>query len=145
MAEFVHGYRRLRAAGGKMSVVFHVINGLPGETREDMVRTARDAAALWPDQIKIHLLHVLRGTRIWEDYMRGEYVPMEREEYVMTVCDQIEVLPPDTVVARLTGEAPAEILEAPAWCRLKIAVMNDVDKELYRRGTWQGCRYAGTF
>ena len=142
-AEFVDGYRRLREAGGNISVGFHVINGLPGETREDMVRTARDAAALRPDQIKIHLLHVLRGTRIWEDYMRGEYVPMEREEYVMTVCDQIEVLPPETVVARLTGEAPAEILEAPAWCRLKIAVMNDVDKELYRRGTWQGRRYAG--
>ena len=137
-AEFRDGYERLRAAGGDISVCFHIINGLPGETREDMIKTARDAAALRPDMMKIHLLHVLRDTPLADLYEKGEYAPMEKDDYVSVVCDQVELLPPECVIARLSGEAPEDVLLAPAWCRRKIAVMNDVDKELFRRGSWQG-------
>ena len=141
-AEFRDGYGRLRAAGGDISIGFHIINGLPGETREDMIKTARDAASLHPDMMKIHLLHVLRGTPLAELYENGDYTPMEKDEYVSVVCDQLELLPPDCVIARLSGEAPEDVLLAPAWCRRKIAVMNDVDKELFRRDSWQGKIYA---
>ncbi|MBQ7475359.1 MAG: TIGR01212 family radical SAM protein [Clostridia bacterium] len=143
-AEFVDGYRRLRAAGGRISVGFHIINGLPGETRETMIKTAADAAALSPDMMKIHLLHVLRDTPLAVLFERGEYVPMEKDEYVAVVCDQLELLPPECVIARLSGEAPEDVLVAPAWCRRKIAVMNDVDRELFRRGSWQGKDFSGT-
>lgn len=142
-AEFRDGYLRLRAASDpEISIGFHIINGLPGETREDMIQTARDAASLFPDMMKIHLLHVLRDTPLADAYEKGEYVPMEKDEYVSVVCDQLELLPPDCVIARLSGEAPEGILLAPAWCRRKIAVMNDVDRELYRRDSWQGKKYA---
>ena len=140
-AEFVDGYSRLRAAGGDISVCFHIINGLPGEVREDMIKTARDAAALRPDMMKIHLLHVLRDTPLARMYENGEYTPMEKDDYVSVVCDQLELLPPECVIARLSGEAPEDVLVAPAWCRRKIAVMNDVDRELFRRDSRQGKYY----
>ena len=140
-AEFVDGYSRLRAAGGDISVCFHIINGLPGEVREDMIQTARDAAALRPDMMKIHLLHVLRDTPLARMYENGEYTPMEKDDYVSVVCGQLELLPPECVIARLSGEAPEDVLLAPAWCRRKIAVMNDVDKELFRRDSRQGKYY----
>ena len=141
-ADFCGGYERLRAAGGDISIGFHIINGLPGETREDMIKTARDAASLRPDMMKIHLLHVLRGTPLAELYENGDYTPMEKDEYVSVVCDQLELLPPECVIARLSGEAPEDVLLAPSWCRRKIAVMNDVDRELFRRDSWQGKIYA---
>ena len=141
-AEFRDGYGRLRAAGGNISVCFHVINGLPGEGYADMIKTVRDSAALRPDMMKIHLLHVLRGTRLEKMYEAGQYVPMEKNEYVRTVCDQLELLPPECVIARLSGEAPEDVLVAPAWCRRKTAVANDIDKELFRRNTWQGRLFA---
>lgn len=137
-AEFADGYGRLRAAGGDIAVCVHLIDGLPGEDRDDMLETARFAASLGPDMVKIHLLHVLRGTALYKMYESGDYVPMDREDYVATVCDQIELLPPDTVIARLTGDGYGEDLVAPDWSRRKKSVINDIDKELYSRGSWQG-------
>ncbi|MCI9450070.1 MAG: TIGR01212 family radical SAM protein [Clostridiales bacterium] len=143
--EFKEGYRRLRAAGGRISIGVHIINGLPGERCEDMFETAKKVARLAPDQVKIHLLTVLCGTRLEKLYERGEYVPMEREEYVNITCDQIELLPERTVIARVTGDAPQEVLIAPEWSRRKTEVTNMIDKELYRRGTYQGCRCEKTY
>ena len=140
-AEFAEGYNRLRSAGGDISVCIHMINGLPGERYEDMLATAEFAAELCPDMVKIHLLHVLRGTALYDMYSRGEYTPMERDDYIRTVCDQIELLPPDTVIARLTGDGFGEDLAAPDWSRRKKSVINDIDKELYRRESYQGIRY----
>lgn len=137
-ADFVGGYDSLRRASDKIGICVHIILGLPGESRENMLRTAEDVARLHPEQIKIHLLHVLRGTVLGEMYERGEYVPMDREDYIETVADVLEILPPDTVIARLTGDGMGDNLMAPEWSRRKVSVINDIDKLLYARQTYQG-------
>ncbi len=137
-ADFVEGYRRLRAASNRIEICVHIILGLPEESREDMLKTVREVAELRPEQVKIHLLHVLKNTRMAEMYERGEYTPLEKEEYVALVADAIELLPPDTVVARVTGDGMGEDLLAPDWSRKKVSVINDIDKLLYERGSWQG-------
>ena len=139
-ADFLDGYRRLREASDKIEICVHIIFGLPGESRADMMKTVRDVAALEPDQVKIHLLHVLKNTEMARIYERGEYTPLEKDEYVALVADAIELLPPDTVVARLTGDGMADDLLAPDWSRKKVAVINDIDKLLYSRSSWQGMR-----
>ena len=139
-ADFLDGYRRLREASDKIEICVHIIFGLPGESREDMMKTVRDVAALEPDQVKIHLLHVLKNTEMARIYGRGEYTPLEKDEYVALVADAIELLPPDTVVARLTGDGMADDLLAPDWSRKKVAVINDIDKLLYSRSSWQGSK-----
>lgn len=139
-AVFLDGYNRLKSAGGDITVCVHLINGLPGEDKAHMIASAKAVAALHPDMVKLHLLHILHGTPLYDLYQQGAYTPMKQEEYVDIVCDQIERFPPETVIARVTGDAPAELLAAPLWCRRKTAVTNDIDKELYRRGTFQGNR-----
>ena len=158
-AEFVDGYSRLVRASetvnGKMStkdpvtglefrrltVGVHLINGLPGETADTMRGTARDVAELAPDMVKIHPMHVLTETPLAALYQSGGYVPMTREDYVTVTCDQLELLPPETVIGRVTGDGMAEDLLAPQWSRRKTEVANEIDKELYRRGSWQGIKY----
>ena len=137
-AAFLDGYSRLRTASEKIQICVHIIFGLPGESREEMLRTVSDVAALAPDQVKIHLLHVLRGTPMADMYERGEYLPLEKEEYVSLVADAIERLPEDTVVARVTGDGMADDLLSPLWSVKKVSVINDIDKELFSRNTWQG-------
>ena len=137
-AAFLDGYSRLRAASEKIRICVHIIFGLPGESREEMLKTVADVAALSPDQVKIHLLHVLRGTPMADMYERGEYVPLDKEEYVSLVADAIERLPADCVVARVTGDGMADDLLAPLWSMKKVSVINDIDKELFGRNTWQG-------
>ncbi len=139
-ADFCEGYHRLCNASDQIRTCIHIIFGLPGEDREEMLETVRQVALLHPDQVKIHLLHVLRGTPMATLYERGEYVPLTREEYVTLVADALELLPPDIVIARLTGDGPAEALLAPLWSRDKKTVINEIDRELYRRNSWQGRR-----
>jgi len=136
--EFEDGYERLREAGGDISICVHIINGLPGEGVDDMLETARFTASLKPHMVKIHLLHVLRGTALFEMYDSGLYVPMERDEYISTVVRQIELMPPETVIARLTGDGVSRDLAAPDWSRRKMSVLNDIDKMLFAKGTYQG-------
>ncbi len=139
--DFCDGYRRLRAASDKINICVHIIFGLPDECREDMLCTIRDVAALAPDQVKIHLLHVLKHTRLGEIYEGGGYTPLCKEEYVSLVCDSIELLPPECVVARVTGDGMSEALLAPEWSRKKVSVINDIDKMLYERDSYQGKYY----
>lgn len=155
-ADFVDGYTRLREASAeinrtmsesadgldfpRISIGVHLINGLPGEGREDMLRSTADVAELGPELVKLHLLHVLRDTGLATLYESGEYVPLEREDYVTTVCDQLEILPESTVIGRVTGDGIADDLLAPEWSRRKTEVANEIDKEMYRRGSWQGMR-----
>ncbi len=141
-ADFVSGYERLRAASDKIEICVHIIFGLPHEDRDMMLETVRRVSALHPEQIKIHLLHVIEGTKMAELYRSGEYVPLEKEEYVSLVVDALELLPPDTVVARVTGDGMADSLLAPEWSRKKVSVINDIDKLLYERNSWQG-KYFG--
>ena len=143
-AAFCDGFARLRAASDKINICVHIILGLPGESREDMLRTVTDVASLAPDQVKIHLLHVLRGTALADMYESGEYVPLEREAYVSLVADAIERLPEDTVVARVTGDGMADDLLAPLWSIKKVSVINDIDKELFRRDSYQGVLFDDT-
>lgn len=140
-SDFLDGYARLREASRKINICVHIIFGLPDEDREMMLDTIKRVATLRPDQVKIHLLHVLRGTKMAELYESGEYEPLEKEEYVALVADAIELLPPDTVVARVTGDGMAEELLAPEWSKKKVSVINDIDKILYQRNSWQGKFY----
>ena len=140
-ADFLEGYTRLRAGAPKALLCVHLIFGLPGEDEAAMMDTVRQVADLRPDQVKIHLLHVLRGTVLGEMYEAGEYCPMEREAYISAVAHALEYLPPETVIARLTGDGAAEDLLAPAWSRRKREVLNGIDQLLVKRNTWQGKLY----
>ena len=135
--EFLKGYRLLEG----LDVCIHLIEGLPGETYEDMMETARRVAELRPFAVKLHLLHILQNTALADIWERGEYTPMELADYVRVVCDSLEVLPPDTVIERVTGDGPPDSLLAPIWSRKKFVVMNEIDKELYRRDSYQGRHY----
>lgn len=137
-AQFCSGYERLRAASPKIQICIHLIFGLPGEDRDIMMETVRQVAALHPHQVKIHLLHVLKNTVLADEYCNGRYTPLEKEEYVSLVADALERLPEDVVIARLTGDGMAEDLLAPEWSRKKVCVINDIDKLLYARNSWQG-------
>lgn len=136
--DFVVGYDKLRKYVPKAEICIHVIHGLPGEDREMMLETIRKVADLDPEQVKIHLLHVVDRTKLANMYKAGEYTPLSKEEYVNIVCDSLELLPPDTVICRLTGDGAPDLLLAPEWSRKKVSVINDVDKELYSRDSYQG-------
>ena len=140
-SDFIDGYERLRQASSKINICVHIIFGLPNESYDDMMKTVIDVAKLRPEQVKIHLLHILRNTVMADIYERGDYSPLEKEEYVSLVCDAIELLPPKTVVARLTGDGMSEELLAPDWSRKKVSVINDIDKLLYQRNSYQGKRF----
>ncbi|MBQ8345545.1 MAG: TIGR01212 family radical SAM protein [Clostridia bacterium] len=141
-AEFLEGYERLRSASPKIGICVHLIFGLPGESRERTLEGVRRVAALKPDQVKLHLLHVLKHTRLAELYESGAYLPLEKEAYVALVADAIELLPPDTVIARLTGDGMGPDLLAPEWSRKKVSVINDIDKLLYERRHYQGIAFS---
>ena len=139
--EFIKGYEKLRSASDKINICVHIILGLPGEDEEMMLETVRHVAALKPHQVKLHLLHVIKGTPMATMYERGDYTPLEKEEYVSLVCKSLELLPPDTVVGRLTGDGMADDLLAPEWSRKKVSVINDIDKMLFALNTWQGAKF----
>ena len=135
--EFLEGYEKLRG----LDVCIHIINGLPEETPEMMLETASELARLKPRFVKFHLLHMIAGTPICEDFLNGRFKAMTREEYVSTVVSQLEILPPDTVIERLTGDGAEKDLVAPLWSKKKLVVMNEIDKEFIRRGSMQGSKY----
>lgn len=135
-AEFLQGLRRLRARN--IPVCVHLINGLPGETREMMLETARAVSGLDIQFVKLHLLHVLRGTPIEQELAAGAFELMERQTYVDIVCDQLELLRPEIVIQRLTGDGARDSLVGPLWSLRKRAVLCAIDKELARRDSFQG-------
>jgi radical SAM protein (TIGR01212 family) len=123
-----------------MLICAHVILGLPGEGRREMMHTARLLAGLPVHGVKIHHCHVIRGTPLEEEYNRGRYRPMVYEPYLSQVCDFLEVLPWPITIHRLMGDAPAALLAAPKWKQTKPDLLRDVQAELVRRGTCQGAR-----
>ena len=137
-AQFCKGVEDLKKTSQKINVCAHIIFGLPNETREDMLNTVRDLAKLGIEQVKIHLLHVLKNTPLAELYERGDYTPLSREEYISLVADALELLPAETVIGRLTGDGSKDNLLAPLWSLKKTTVLNDIDKLMYERNTWQG-------
>ncbi len=137
-ATFEDGYKRLRKGAPKVHICFHIIFGLPGEDKKMMLDTVKKTAALHPDQVKIHLLHIIEGTKLAEIYRNGDYTPMTREDYIETVCTALTLLPEDTVICRLTGDGMAESLIAPDWSRKKVTILNDIDKKMFENDLWQG-------
>ena len=134
--DFLKGYDMIKKRG--IPVCVHLINGLPDETHEMMVETAREVGKLRPDFVKLHLLHIIKGTKIAEEYERGEFSLMTLPEYVSVICDQLEVLPAETVIQRVTGDGKKEDLIGPMWSLKKFVVMNEIDKEMARRNSHQG-------
>lgn len=124
--------KALRANG--IHTVTHVILGLPGETREDMLETVRYVADSGSDGIKLHLLQILRGTDLETEYLAGRVPVMDMDTYLSLVCDCLSLLPPDTVVHRMTGDGPKKLLLAPAWCANKRLVHNRLRTMLRERG-----------
>lgn len=137
-AEFLDGYERLRARVPHARIAVHIINGLPGEGEGEMLDTVHELARIRPDEVKIHLLHVLRNTRLADIFLAGKYTPMTREAYVDTVVKQLRMLPPETVIGRLTGDGKGEDLLAPLWSTKKLTVINEIDKKMHLCGFTQG-------
>lgn len=120
-------------------VCTHLINGLPGETiemmQENVRRTLQDSDI---QGIKLHLLHLMRNTRMLRDYHEGRLQLMRRDTYVSLICDQLEMIPPEIIIHRLTGDAPWDSLVGPMWSLKKWEVLNEIDQEMLRRNSYQG-------
>lgn len=137
---FEDACRRLKAAG--ITVVVHVILGLPGEDRERMLETitrmAEFSRAGLIDGIKLQLLHVLKGTDLADYYQNHPFPIFSMEEYINFVIDCAELLPPELVIHRLTGDGPKSLLIAPSWSGNKRLVLNTLARRFKERNTWQG-------
>ncbi len=136
LACFDNCVKRLREKN--INVVVHIINGLPFETFDMMMDTVKHLNKLDIQGIKIHMLHVLKNTKLESFYEETNFHLLTKEEYVRIVCDQIEELNENIVIHRLTGDGAKEDLIAPLWTLKKVSVLNDIDKELKKRGTYQG-------
>ncbi len=133
---YLEGVDKLRAHG--IRVCSHIINGLPGETKEMMMETAQAVAKMDVQGIKIHLLHLLKGTPMVWQFERGQLQLLAKDEYVSLVCDQIELLPPEMIIHRITGDGPPDLLIGPMWSLKKWEVLNAIDAELAARNSCQG-------
>ena len=132
-----------RSAGRGFELCAHIMLGLPGESRQDMLATAREAARVGLDAVKIHNLYVVENTPLAEQVKRGEVELMERDEYIETLVDFLELLPPSVVVERISGEAPGDYFVGPDWCLDKPGILAAVKREFERRSTFQGARFVG--
>ncbi len=137
--EFEDAVIALRAAG--VDVVVHIINGLPKESREMMLETAKYVSSLDVQGIKIHLLHVMHDTVMVNQLNNGFLELMKKDEYIDLVVEQLEYIKPEIVVHRLTGDAPSSIFIGPIWSKKKTIVLNDIDKKMAQLDTYQGAKY----
>jgi radical SAM protein (TIGR01212 family) len=128
---------------GGIRICTHVILGLPGETRRQMLATAETVAALGIDGIKLHLLYIIRNTPLERLYRAGRHSCLEQAAYVDLVCDFLERLPPEMVIQRLTGDPHPEELVAPRWSLKKSETLRMIQAALAQRDTWQGKRFQG--
>ncbi len=125
-------------AGRNIRICAHLILGLPGEGLAEMETTARAVARLPIDGVKLHLLYVVRGTRLEPLLQSGEYHPLTQDQYAAMVCNVLEILPPRTIIQRLTGDPHASELVAPLWAVDKAGTLARIRAELARRDSWQG-------
>ena len=121
-----------------VKICAHVILGLPGESISDMISTASEAAKIDLEGIKIHPLHVVKGTELENWYNQGRYRPLEMREYVDCLVSFLEHISPDTVIQRVTADCPKELLLAPGWINNKAGVLAELDKMLVQKDTYQG-------
>ena len=127
--------RRLHAVG--VQVITHVILGLPGESREEILQSVRYAGER-SDGVKLQLLHVLKGTDLQKDYEAGRFSVLSMEAYIDLLCDCVEILPRDTVIHRLTGDGDKRLLIAPLWSADKKRVLNAINRAFRERNIEQG-------
>jgi uncharacterized protein len=121
-----------------LNICTHLMLGLPGEDKSHALITLNRVLSQGVAGLKIHPLHVVKGTRLANEWRRNEYIPLEFNDYIETVCEMIELTPVDVTYHRLTGTASDKILLAPSWCRKKWKVLNAIKTELEHRGTYQG-------
>lgn len=138
-----HGFAEYRQAllaarSRGIPVCTHLILGLPGEQAWHGRESLQRVLDLGVDGMKFHPLHVVKGTQLANQWRRGEYQPMSRQEYIGQVADLLELTPPEVILHRVTGTASREILLSPDWCNQKWAVLNGIENELRRRGSRQG-------
>ena len=130
--------KKLRARN--IDVVVHIINGLPYETKEMMLETVKYVNSLDIQGIKIHMLHIIKDTKLAELYLKEKFHVLTKEEYIDIVIDQLEILRPEIVINRITGDPVKEDLIEPKWLIKKFCVLNDIDKEMVKRNSFQGKR-----
>ena len=135
-AEYRDTVRAARARG--LPVCAHLIIGLPGENETHCHDTLDAVLALGIDGLKLHPLHVVKGTRLANEWRQGDYIPLAREQYIRIAADLIERTPPHIPYHRVTGTASADVLLAPDWCAQKWSVLNGIEAELRRRNHRQG-------
>ena len=136
---FLKAYEKTKQRGIKTCV--HLILGLPGETKEEMLETTKILADLGVDGIKYHLLCAMKGTKLEQMYYDGDFIPLEEDEYVSLLCDCLELLPPSTVIQRLAGNGLVGQTVAPKWLQKKLEILTRLDEELTRRNSYQGYKY----
>ena len=136
---FLEGVEKLKKHNIK--TVVHIINGLPGEDYNMMMETAKAVADLGVHGIKIHLLHVLKETPMENMLKKGMFNLMEKDDYINLVCDQLEIIPPEMVVHRLTGDGKRDEIVGPMWSLKKWEVLNAIDDTMRERDSYQGIKY----
>ena len=136
---FLEGVEKLKSKNIK--TVVHIINGLPGEDYNMMMETAKAVADLNVHGIKIHLLHVIKNTPMARMLEKNMMSLMTQDDYVNLVCDQLEILPPEMVIHRLTGDGKKEDLVGPLWSLKKWEVLNAIDDTMKARDSYQGIKY----
>ena len=140
-AEFLDGYNKLKER--KIKVCVHLIDGLPGETKEMMIESAKVVSKIEPDFVKLHLLHILKDTVMAEEFEKGEITPLTLDEYIDIIVSQLEFFSPETVIQRITGDGGRDTLIAPLWSLKKFVVLNEIDKLMVRKNTYQGVNFDG--
>ena len=130
-----------KTKGRGIKICAHVILGLPFEDKRDMLATAQAVSSMGIDGIKIHLLYVVKGTPMERLYRERKYRCLEQGEYAELVCDFLELLPPDMVIQRLTGDPHSDELVAPEWSLRKSETLSLIKKTMGGRGSWQGKRF----
>lgn len=137
--EFKQALYKLEKTNIKVCV--HVLNGLPFESKEDMLRTIKEINHLPFDAIKIHMLHIIKNTTLEKMHNENHYELISREEYIELVVRQLELLKPEIVVERLTGDPIKQDLIEPDWILNKTTILNDIDKLMRKLDTYQGSKY----
>ena len=143
LEEFEKNKKKLN--DNNIDVVVHIINGLPYETKEDMINTVKYLSNKNIKGIKIHMLHILKNTKLFELYLKENFHVLTKEEYIDIVCDQLEYLRDDIVINRITGDPDIDYLVKPTWLTKKFGVLNEIDKEMKRRNSYQGIKYKKAF
>lgn len=136
--EFLDGLNKLRRFN--INVCVHIINGLPFETKEMMLQTAKEVGSLDIQALKIHMLYVVKNTKLALMFQNNDFKMLERDEYIDLVCEQLCYLPEEIIIERLTGDGNVDDLIAPLWSVKKVTILNDIDKLMLQKNYFQGCK-----